>query len=425
MPRLVKLLAAILVLGLFMGLVRLYTTPPALEGDQTNTWWPASMHVANGDGFVDCLPIYFPFCGPENEATAMREPIPVYLFAGVILLHGSLWTAGLVQLFLQLLIIILVFKLGNELAGEEVGLITAALWVLYLPALVVMPQIAGDLVATLAMTAGLYWYAKAWRNRSIWKWALSGACLAVAVLSRSALMVAALPLGMAAFLHSGRMVGSRIERLVPVLAFGSAWGLVMLPWVVRNTIVFDQVVVGSTLTGYNILRHNHQLQDQVPFHYVNEEEARPVAMAALARHPELSGRENEAQVDRIYKKEGMAVLHAHPARYLAICTYRFLPLWFNWGVNRAYGKPIGALDYLIALEQAALLVLALLGLRSAPRRTWPLALAAVFVFVAYLAVVARLRYVIPMMPIVLLFAAIAINGIGGAWARNPFRASAR
>jgi hypothetical protein len=94
-------------------------------------------------------------------------------------------------------------------------------------------------------------------------------------------------------------------------------------------------------------------------------------------------------------------------------------------VNRAYGKPIGALDYLIALEQAALLVLALLGLRSAPRRTWPLALAAVFVFVAYLAVVARLRYVIPMMPIVLLFAAIAINGIGGAWARNPFRASAQ
>lgn len=405
------ILAGIAALGMAIGSMRLYTTPPSLDGDQTNTWWPASLNVANGAGFVDCLPIYFPFCGPGNEESGMREPVPVYLFAGVAALRGSLRAAGMVQLLLHLLCILVIFRMARELAGETIGLIAAALWVLYLPAMVVLPQIAGDLIATLAVSTGLYFYAKAWRTGKNLAWAVAGACLAVAVLSRSALLVMALPLGIAVFWRGWK--ASR--RVAPVLAFALAWCLVMLPWVVRNTIVFHQVVVGSTLTGYNILRHNHQLQDDVPFHYVNEEEARPVAYAALARHPELTGRENEAQVDRVYKEEGMKVVNAHKLRYAGICAFRFLPLWFNWGVNKAYGKPLGAMDHLMALQQALLLVLALAGLRLAPRRAWPLACAAALVCLAYMAVVARLRYVVPIMPVVLLFAALAVQRLAVKW----------
>lgn len=409
------ILAGIAALGVAIGSMRLHTTPPSLGGDQTNTWWPASLHVANGDGFVDCLPIYFPFCGPGNEATAMREPIPVYLFAGVAALHGSLWMAGLVQLFLFLLITLMIFLLVREVADEPTGLIAAALWVVYLPALTVLPQIAGDMIATLAATTGLYFYAKAWKAGSILRWSLAGACMAVAVLSRSALLVAAVPLGVAVLWHTWRSEARRFNLVRPVLAFGLAWCLVMLPWVCRNTMVFGQVVVGSTLTGYNILRHNNQVQDDVPYHYVNEDEARPVAYAALARHPELTGHEDEAQVDRIYKKEGMAVIKAHKARYLGICAFRFLPLWFNWGVNTTYGKPLGPVDYLVAFQQAMLLLLAFAGLQRAPRMAWPLVLGSVAVCLAYLMVVARLRYVIPIMPAVLLLDALALRRLLRWW----------
>lgn len=409
------ILAGIAALGVACGAMRLLTTPPSLEGDQTNTWWPASLHVANGEGFVDCLPIYFPFCGPGNEATAMREPLPVYLFAGVAALHGTLRAAGLVQLLLYLLIVLMVYRLVREVADETTGLIAAALWVLYLPALTVLPQIAGDMVATLAVTTGLYFYVKAWKAGGSLRWGLAGACMALAVLSRSAMLVSAVPLGIAAVWHAWRSGRRRFSLVRPVLAFSLAWCLVMLPWVVRNTRVFGQVVVGSTLTGYNMLRHNHQLQDDVPFHYVNEDEARPVAYAALARHPELTGRENEAQVDRVYKEEGMNVVNAHKLRYAQICAFRFLPLWFNWGVNTAYGKPTGPMDYLVAFQQAVLLLLAFAGLRRAPRLAWPLVLGAVVVCLAYLAVVARLRYVVPIIPVVLLPAAIALRGWAHKW----------
>ncbi len=398
-----------LAIGLALGAGRLYTSPPSMEGDQTNTWWPASLHVANGEGFVDCLPIYFPFCGAGNQASAMREPLPVYLFAGVAAMHGSLRTAGLVQLLLHLLVIIMVYLLAREWAGERIAGLAAGLWALYLPALVVLPQIAGDLLATLAVTTGLYCYLRAWRTGRMGHWAVAGLCMGVAVLSRSALLVTALPLGMAVVWLAYRNGWRGARLLRPVAVFASAWCLVMLPWIVRNKVVFGQLVVGSTLTGYNILRHNDQVRDKRPYHYVNEEEARPVVYAALARHTELAGDENEAQVDRIYKAEGMAVIKANKVRYAGLAAYRILPLWFNHGVNEAYGKPVGLMDRVVALQQAMLLVLALVGCWRMPRRGWPLAMAVVVLCLAYLAIVARLRYVIPVMPVVVLFAAAALG----------------
>lgn len=396
-------------LGLAIGLGRLASSPPSMTDDQTNTWWPVSLSVADGHGYVECLPIYFPFCGPGNDATAMREPVPVYLFAAVAAIHRSLWAAGIVQLLLQLLVIFAIHRMVRELAGERAALIAAGLWVLYLPGLLVLPQIAGDLVATLTMTIGLWCYLRAWRTGKTAQWVLAGACMALAVLSRSALLATALPLGLAALWHSWN-TGARSFRMVrPLAVFALAWLVTMLPWLVRNERVFHQVVVGSTLTGYNILRHSHQLASDDPYRYINEDEGRTVIYGALARHPELTGHENEAQVDRIYKAEGMAIVKANKARYIALSAYRFLPLWFNWGVYSAYGKTLGVLDYLMTAQQAVLLLLALLGLRYAPRRGWPLALAVVILSLAYMAIVARMRYIIPVMPVVILFAAIAID----------------
>lgn len=420
-----RLLWLIIAFGIVLGLARLFSSPPSIVDDQTDTWWPAILNVADGQGFVECLPIYFPFCGPGNDATAMREPVPVYLFALVAALHGSLWSAGMVQLLLQLLIILMIHQLVREMAGERAALIAAALWVLYLPGLLVLPEIAGDLVATLAVTVGLFYYLRAWRTGRTTHWAVAGACMALAVLSRSAILATALPLGLAALWHSWK-TGARSFKLVrPLAVFAIAWFLTMLPWLVRNERVFHQVVLGSTLTGYNMLRHSHQVESNEPYRYINEDEARPVAYAALARHPELTGHENEAQVDRIYKEEGMAIIKAHKARYFLLSAYRFLPLWFNWGVYSAYGKPIGLLDYLMAAEQAMLLLLALVGLRYAPRRGWPLVLSVVILCLTYMAVVARLRYTVPIMPVVILYAAITLDRLLEKWKPTSFQVDPR
>jgi hypothetical protein len=100
------LLGAIVGLALLLDGARLWRDPPVILDDQTSTWWPVSLSVADGQGFVGCLPQYFPFCGPGNDATAMREPVPVYFFAAVASIVHSLWAAALVQLLLQVLVIL-------------------------------------------------------------------------------------------------------------------------------------------------------------------------------------------------------------------------------------------------------------------------------------------------------------------------------
>ncbi|MEO5583810.1 MAG: glycosyltransferase family 39 protein [Flavobacteriales bacterium] len=389
-----------------------------MSDDQTGNWWPVSLSILDGHGYAECLPEYFPYCGPGNDATAMREPLPVYLFAAVAAVHRSLEAAGSVQLLLQLLLIVAIYGMVREMAGERTALIAAAIWTVYLPGLLVITQIAGDLVATLTVTLGLWCYLRAWRTGKTSQWALAGACLALAVLSRSALLVIAMPLGIAVLWHGWRTGARHFNLVKPALAFALAWSMVMLPWIVRNEMVFHQPVVGSTLTGYNILRHNHQLPSDDPYRYINEDEARPIIYAALARHTELTGRENEAQVDRIYKAEGLAIIKANKARYLVLSAYRSLALWFNWGVYSAYGKQLGPLDFLMAAQQALLLLLALVGLRYAPRRAWPLFFAVVVLSLAYMAIVTRMRYIIPVMPVVILLAAIAIDKLLSRWMKK-------
>ena len=70
-------LLAILFLALSMGIIKLQIDPPSPEFNWENRWWQIAVNVARGEGYVSCKPNYFPFCGPDNEVTAMREPLPV------------------------------------------------------------------------------------------------------------------------------------------------------------------------------------------------------------------------------------------------------------------------------------------------------------------------------------------------------------
>lgn len=403
------LLWSIIGLALVLGLARLFSAPPTITDDQTGTWWPVVMSVVEGHGFRECLPFYFPFCGPGNDFTAMREPLPVFLHAAVASIHASLWLAGMVQLVLHLLIVVAIHRMVKELAGERAGLIAAGIWALYIPGLLVLPQIAGDQVATLTMTIGLWCYLRAWRTGNVGQWILAGGCMGLAVLSRSAMLATSVPLTLALMWHLRSLPGSITVKAKPLFAFILAWSMIMLPWLVRNQVVFHQLVVGSTLTGYNILRHNHQLPTDDPYRFITGFEARPVVYAALAKHPELTGHENEAQVDKVYKAEGMAIIEANKLGYVKLSIYRFLPLWFDWGVAKAYGTEMGPVITLKMVQQAFLLVLALVGLWHIPKRGWPLALSVVILGMAYMAIVARLRYLIPVMPVVIMFAAMGID----------------
>src|SRR5438552_6937935 len=132
----------VLLTGLLAFSGWLWLHPPALSSGETSHWWPVIINVARGQGYAGCFQEYFPFCHAGNQVTASREPLPVLLFAGVARLFGeSFRLAGILEIAVNLAVLAVLFCLARDLAGEPSAILAAILWITYLPALKLIPQV--------------------------------------------------------------------------------------------------------------------------------------------------------------------------------------------------------------------------------------------------------------------------------------------
>jgi 4-amino-4-deoxy-L-arabinose transferase-like glycosyltransferase len=400
---------AILVLGILLSAISIVNHPPSLQSGETDSWWPIALNLIHGHGYSLCLTQYFPFCGPFNQVTAMREPIPVFLFS-IAAWAGkeSLWSAGIIEIIIYLAMILSIYFLTREWADTRSAVIASFLWIIYLPALELIPQVSGDLFAALCITLGILFTLRARKTRSTLHWIVAGVALGLAILSRSATLVIALLVIGGQTIESWRQHLKPKDIIRPALLLSGLVILIMVPWLIRNRLALGSSILGSSLTGYNLYRHNYMIGKNQYFRYVGPEEAAHAIKDLISRRPDLRGDENEAEMDLIYRGEALRIIKAHPAQYALLSAYRFLPLWFDWKIAEAYGRPTNRYGYLIMILQAMLLILALVGIKKRASLTWPLWGSILAISLAYMAVDARLLYVMTVMPLV-----ISLSAVGG------------
>lgn len=413
-----RVLLFIFLLDLGLDVASLWRSRAAIvPAGKANEYWQIALNVAHGRGYVACLPFYFPFCGLTNQQTAMREPGGVLPFAVLAkLTGGSLYATTLLELAIDLAILPGVFLLARNLAGKRVALLAALLWAIYLPPITdFVPTVSGDLLATLGVTWGLCLLLGE-RSTHRWRdWVAIGVCLGVAGLARQAtlVIVPVVALGLLVRARAGERSAGRLLRSNwrPIAIVVLLPSLMLLPWVARNTLVFGQPVIGSTLTGYNLYRMNYMLADEnfLPLHFVGDAEARRAFAVLWAQRPDVRGPLNEAQTDAVYRQTAVRLIEAHPLRYMLLSASRFLMLWFDWTVNAAYG---GSPGYFTVAQQGLLLLAAIIGLCAAWRRTWLLGLSIIAVTILYMAVVGRVLYLVPVMPLTIVLCAIGCQRIG-------------
>jgi 4-amino-4-deoxy-L-arabinose transferase-like glycosyltransferase len=398
----VRAVGFIFVLGILLAIISLINRPPSLQFGETDSWWTIALNVIHGHGYSLCMTQYFPFCGPANQVTAMREPVPVLLFATAAWIgRESLWIAAIVEAIVYLAMIPSVYFLTREWSDSRSAVIAAFLWVIYLPALELIPQVSGDLLAALCTTVGILFVLRARKTRSALHWILAGTALGLAVLSRSAILVITL------LVISGQTIESWHQHLKlrhtvqPALIIAGCLIVIMTPWLLRNGLALGRPILGSSLASYNLYRHNHVIGKNHYFRYVGPEEAAQAIEHLISRHPNLRGDENEAEMDLIYRSEALQIIRAHPAQYALLSAYRFFPLWFDWKIAEAYGRSTNRYAYLIMVLQAMLLLLALVGIKKMGSLTWPLWGSILIISLAYMAVDARLLYLMPVMPLVI------------------------
>jgi hypothetical protein len=319
-----------------------------------------------------------------------------------------LWGAVSIEILIYLSILVISYLLTRAWSNSRAGLLAALLWGLCIPAHHLVSQVSGDLLAALLVSLGILYTMLARRSRHLRDWLVAGTCLGLAVVTRSAtLVVAAVVIGGAALEPWQKRHGLR-EAVRPALTLSSLILLSMAPWLIRNQLVLGRPVLGSSLIGYNLYRHNYMIDTNDYFRHVGGKEGRAATQALVSRRMDLVGNENEAQMDLIYREEAMELIRAHPLRYGLLSAYRFLPLWFNWGVREAYGREPSPTDYAIMAYQGILLLLALSGFYRTPERTWPLWGSILALSLIYMAVNSRLLYLTPVMPLI-----ISLSADGG------------
>jgi 4-amino-4-deoxy-L-arabinose transferase-like glycosyltransferase len=400
------LLALILLAGMVFAFYVLRS--PTVNMDQRmDDPWTIALNLAQGKGYTACSAGYFPFCARTDQQTAMREPVMILMFAVAIWLLGpSLYTAFFVDLLLFLGVLFLLYHLTRRRAGAAAALLAAFLWVIYLPLGRIFENNTGDLSAafwfTLAMIFFLRISASSARLRDL---LAAGGSTGLAVLSRSALLAPAGILFLFLLFDISPKGRPALRRsLRPAALFLLALLLTLSPWLVRNQMVFGRPLM-TTLSGYNLFRHSSPIQTSGYLRYVNADEAEQRVQELLSTTPGLSGTENETQMDTLYQRAALQTIAAHPWRYAALSLYRFIPLWTNFGVIASWKL----IDTLVLLQQMFLLVTALLGAFRLRPRPWLFILCIVILNAAYMAVDAQVRYLIPLMPLVMFLSAAGLT----------------
>lgn len=280
---------------------------------------------------------------PPGKPTAFFMPLyPLFLAAVFAVFGGGFFPAQLVQMLLSALLPLIAFHLARRAAGKETALIAALLaavhpYFIYYAGLLVTQTL---FVVLLGLASCAYY---ALRERpSAWRAALLGLLLGLSFLTRTftATFLPLLLLAMVAELggfgtgEAGCRVRSPLVRAaVLALVTTVAFTAVAAPWVIRNFILFDELVILPTKGGRNLWEYNNQ-KFSTEFETAENEwtreryqEIRRSEMPTLKRKdtvefPVFDPRMPETERNRILNRNVKTFILANPRVYFRLCLVR-------------------------------------------------------------------------------------------------------
>jgi 4-amino-4-deoxy-L-arabinose transferase-like glycosyltransferase len=392
-------------LGVRLVFVLLYPQAPVGQGDDV-IYDSIGQSIASGDGFL--LAEVTP--GGLSSVPQVRVG-PVYpLFLGTVylILGHSITAVRVVQAVLGALTVLLVFRIAALILDEHVARIAAAITALY-PALILYTGVVLTETLFAFTLTGCVWLAvEAVQRRSTWWWAAAGCALGVSVLLRTEAVVMA-PLFLAALLRYGAP-----ETLIGgALALTTAAALTVAPWTARNYYHYRELILVSAHGGPTLWISAVGWRD---WHFDDPEYRSLIGAAA-----------NDRERSRILQRDALRKIQGDPAGYLRLCLRRVFDLWIGShttyfvGFDGSFGTYYGGGEVARVAVKAVMLalntVVVLLGLlgiiaafsgRVSNRAGAALcAIPVVAVAVVHFFLYAGARYHVPVLPFVIIFAALA------------------
>ncbi len=363
--------------------------------------------------------------------SARKTPLYPWLLAQTYRLfgYGNYTPLLTLQAFLDALLVIMLAWLALwAWRDARIGLVAAGLWAIYLPGAQLAGRLLADSLFTFLQLTGFLLFALAIHYLADVKRVaifglLSGLLFGLASLTRPTSLY--IPILLAVVL-GGWWLWRRKKRAQVAFPTSRVWltaltmilslAIVMTPWFVRNYRAFDQMVMGSTLMGFNFFQTHYRL-DQPDYWKLPGVHASMGAIRQAAVDEGLDLKTiNEAELFNLGMKRGLEMVIQYPDRFLALMGLRTVQLWFNLGFT---WRPSMA-TLLFAAMNLGLLVLGGWAEWQAWRRrsllftfSMPLPgiihvsamLILLYYTLSHAAIIAAGRYIIPAIPFLIILAA--------------------
>jgi 4-amino-4-deoxy-L-arabinose transferase-like glycosyltransferase len=348
--------------------------------------------------------------------TSMRPPLYPAFVAGTWAVAGkrSFQATRLAQVLSSLASVAILYWIGARIFSPAVGLLAAAMLCFY-PSLVISNfLLLTETLFTLLILLTLAGYVRLLDDGRPGIAVMTGAALGCAALTRSVLWPFPVLMVPVTFLSLG---GTRRRRAGLSLLILTGYAIVVAPWAIRNTRLQKTVTIVDTMGGRNLRMGNyeHTPEDRIWDAISLEGD---LGWAAALHEEQPGANLTEGQKDKWAQRKAVEYMRHHPLVTLKRSAIKFADFW---GLERDYAaglllglyRPAPALAVLtvvaILLSYPVVMFLAIAGIYLAPpadkRVHLMLLLVVGFITAIHVLVFGHSRYHLPVMPILMLFAA--------------------
>jgi 4-amino-4-deoxy-L-arabinose transferase-like glycosyltransferase len=366
-------------------------------------------HLSRGDGFAF-----------EAGATSIRPPLYPLFVAAIWTAIGrdSLVAVRVAQAALGLLTVTLLYAVARQLFGRRTAVLAAAGLCFYPSFLFFTVLLLTEVLFTFLLMLTVTAYVVLLRRPTPPLAFGAGLALGLAALTRSALWPFAAVLAPLVFIA---IKGSALRRGAFAALLLAGYGAVIAPWAIRNTHLQGSFTLIDTMGGLNLHMGNyeHTPPDRM-WDAVALEGEQHWAAALRREHPDAATW-TERQKERWAQSRAIAYMRAHPLQTLKRSIVKFANFW---GLEREllgglrqglYSMPTWMAFAAIALIGASyvgVVLLASVGVYRAPPGNLyahaGLLLLVVALSGVHAIVFGHSRYHLPLVPILLLYAAAAV-----------------
>jgi 4-amino-4-deoxy-L-arabinose transferase-like glycosyltransferase len=362
--------------------------------------------IASGKGFSS------PF-QRDTGATAWLAPVYPYLLAGIFKVFGiytlrSFFSALLLNILYSAGACVPIFYAGKRIAGLGVASAAAWLWALFPNAIIIPFEWIWDTSLSALLVATLLWATlELAESRRARDWSLYGFLWGFALLTNPAVapLLPAL-LTWAAYRHRNRDRASA-WLVRPVLSAAMAL-LCCLPWTIRNYVQFHKFIPLRSNFAFELYIGNNENYDE-------QHRFRP---GAITQDREILRylRMGETAFMEEEKRKAMAFIAAHPRIELRLVAQRFVDFWLGSASPLAAFRQADSLWlYFILAFNTVVPLCAFLGilvvLATKNSYAFPVVAFPLIFPLLYYVTHTSLRYRHPIDPLMLLLAAIGVDGL--------------